>query len=65
MKNIIDIFKMEEIPPEKRASIIIKLGRAINHTYASNLTEAVVFELVSILDPENEILDLDCYKNAR
>lgn len=65
MQNIIEIFKMEEIPKKKRAMIIIKLGRAINHTYASNLTEAVVFELVSILDPDNEILSLDSYKNAK
>lgn len=65
MKDLIAVFKMKEIEPKTRARLIIKLGRAINHEYAMNLTEAVVFELVSILDPENEILKMDHYKNAQ
>lgn len=56
MKSIIDVFAMDEIKPETRAKVIIKLGRAINDQYAMNITEPLVFELVSILDPENDIL---------
>lgn len=56
MKSIIDVFRMEEVSKETRAKIIIKLGRAINGQYAMNITEGLVFELVSILDPNNEIL---------
>ena len=56
MKSIIDVFRMEEVSKETRAKIIIKLGRAINDQYAMNITEGLVFELVSILDPNNEIL---------
>lgn len=65
MKDIIEIFKMNEIDPKTRARLIIKLGNAINHEYGMNLTEAVVYELVLMLDPENEILSLDNYKNAK
>ncbi len=56
MKSIIDVFRMEEVSKETRAKIIIKLGRAINDQYAMNITEGLVFELVSILDPDNSIL---------
>lgn len=65
MKEIIDIFRMTEIDPKTRARIIIKLGRVINAQMAMNITEPVVYELVKILDPENEILKLDHYKNAK
>ena len=56
MKEIIDVFRMNEISPKTRAIIIIKLGQAINDEHSSNITEAIVHELVSILDPENPIL---------
>lgn len=61
MKAIIDVFRMEEVSKETRAKIIIKLGRAINDEYAMNITEGLVFELVSILDPNNEILTDEHY----
>ena len=61
MKAIIDAFRMEEVSKETRAKIIIKLGRAINDEYAMNITEGLVFELVSILDPDNEILTDEHY----
>lgn len=61
MKAIIDVFRMEEVSKETRAKIIIKLGRAINDQYAMNITEGLVFELVSILDPNNEILSDEHY----
>lgn len=64
MKDLIEVFKMTEISKQKRASLIIKLGIAINCEYQSSITEAVVFELVSILDPENEILTQERYLNA-
>ena len=59
MKAIIDVFKMDEISPKKRASVLIKLGNAINYEYSANVTEPLIFELVSILDPSNPILKDD------
>jgi len=56
MKELIDIFRMKELEPKTRAKIIIKLGTAINNMYERNITEPLVFELVSILDPDNAIL---------
>lgn len=57
MKDLIDVFKMEEISKETRAKIIIKLGHAINGQYGANLTEPIVYELVKLLDPANPILE--------
>lgn len=56
MKEIIDIFRMEEVSPKTRANIIIALGRAINDGMSMNITESLVYELVKLLDPENPIL---------
>ena len=56
MKELIEVFRMTEISPDTRAKLIIKIGTAINHQYASNITEPIVFELVTMLDPQNEIL---------
>lgn len=53
---LIDVFRMEEIQKKTRAKLIIKLGTAINDSFGMNLTEPLVYELVEILDPENEIL---------
>lgn len=61
MKELIEIFRMEEIKKETRARLIIKLGRGINDQMGTNLTEAVVYELVSILEPTNKILQEDHY----
>ena len=65
MKDLIEVFRMTEIDSKVRARIIIKLGSAINHEYASNITEPLVFELVSILDSENPILKEDHYRLAK
>lgn len=62
MKDLIEVFNMEQIPATKRAAIIIKLGTAINYQYAANVTEPIVFELVSLLDPENPILKEKSYR---
>jgi hypothetical protein len=56
MQAIIDIFRMNEVSAKARARIIISLWRAINHENWMNITEELVFELVSVLDPENPIL---------
>lgn len=56
---------MEEVSKETRAKIIIKLGHAINYHYGANITEGIVFELVSILDPENPILNDERYSKAK
>jgi hypothetical protein len=57
MKELIEVFRMVEIEPKTRARIIIKLGRAINDKMGMNLTEPLVYELVNLLDPENENLE--------
>lgn len=61
MKSIIEVFRMDEISKKTRAMIIIKLGQAINYQYSANVTESLIFELVSILDPENKILKEEHY----
>ena len=57
MKALIDVFRMDEIAPKTRARIIIKLGVAINMQHGGSITAALVFELVTILDPGNEIFE--------
>lgn len=54
MQALIEVFRMEELKPKTRASIIIKLGIAINDQYTMNITEPLVYELVKQLDPDNE-----------
>lgn len=58
---LIDVFRMTELNPKTRSKIIIKLGQAINDSFCMNLTELIVYELVSILDPENDILKSEHY----
>ena len=65
MKDLIEVFRMSEISKETRARMIIKMGNMINMQYGSNLTEGIVFELVSILVPDHEILSMEHYKTAR
>lgn len=62
MNSIIEVFRMTELKPQTRAKIIIKLGILINNQHGSNVTEPIVVELVSLLDPENEILKDEYYK---
>lgn len=61
MREIIDVFRMDEIAPKIRAKIIIKLGKAINDTMGMNITEPLVYELIKILDSENDILNDEYY----
>lgn len=61
MKELIEVFRMNEIAAKTRARIIIKLGIAINDQQGRNITEPIVYELVQILDPENEILKKEHY----
>lgn len=53
MKELIEVFRMDEVSKAVRVNIIIKLGEIINHQYASNITEPLVFELVNLLDPKH------------
>lgn len=55
MNELINVFRMNEIKPETRASIIIKLGQAINAEHGMNLTEPLVYELVMQLCPDHKI----------
>lgn len=61
MKELIEVFRMNELSAETRIELLKKLGSAINNEHATNLTEPVVYELVKILDPENELLKDEHY----
>jgi len=61
MNNLIEVFRMEELPKKVRAKVIIKLGRGINNQLGMNATEEIVYELVKILEPENPILSDEHY----
>lgn len=61
ISSIIEVFRMSEIKQETRAKIIIKLGGAINDEFGMNITEPLVYELVSLLDPSNKILKEEHY----
>ena len=49
MKELIDVFRMEELLPETRIKVMRKLGVAINHRLGGNFTEDLVAELEGIL----------------
>ena len=57
MHDLIEVFRMSELSGVIRARVIIKLGKAINDTYAMNITEPLVYELVKLLDHTNPILE--------
>ena len=59
--QLITVFRMEEIDKKIRANIIIQLGIAMNNVMGMNFTEAIVYELVKVLDPENRILTDEFY----
>jgi len=65
MKDLIDVFRMAELNKKTRSRIIIKIGDAINATYGMNITEDVVFELVSILEPDNEVIKQERYQRTK
>lgn len=52
---------MSELCIETRIKIIIELGIAINNQLCGNFTEALVYELVLALDPENPIKENQHY----
>jgi len=62
MNDLMAVFNME-ISAEARIRILKKLGRLINHQYGSNVTEEIIVELVLQLDPNNDILNDEHYKN--
>ena len=53
MESIISVFRMTELSAETRALILIKLGGCINYSFASNVTEPLVIELIKALGMEN------------
>ncbi len=61
MKDLIEVFRMTELPVETRINIIIKLGNAVNHEYSMNLTEPIVLELVKALDSNHSITKNEHY----
>lgn len=62
MNDLITVFRMEELTVATRIAIIKQLGGIINHQFASNLTEKIVVELVTALDPSNPIREDEHYK---
>lgn len=62
MNDLIAVFRMKELSVVTRIKIIKKLGSAINSQYGSNLTEALVYELVIALDPLDEIKDSEHFR---
>lgn len=62
MKELIEVFRMNEVNPKTRAIIIIKLGIAINQEHGMNITEPLVYELVKQLDPDNEEIKSEHYQ---
>lgn len=56
MKEIIEVFRMEEVSKEARCKIIAELGELINYKYGANLTEVLVYELIYQLCPNHQIL---------
>jgi len=57
MKELIEVFRMDEVSKETRAKIIIQLGNCINEEHGANVTEPLVYELVMQLDPTNKIIN--------
>ena len=55
MKELLEIFKMEEVSVAARIRLLKKFGRKINDENSANLTEEVVYELVLLLDPDDPI----------
>lgn len=62
MKELIDVFRMNEISIDTRCRIIIELGHAVNAEFGMNITEPLVYELVKQLDPNNKEVESDHYK---
>ena len=61
MKELIEVFRMNEISVASRCRIIIQLGHAINAQFSMNITEPIVYELVKQLDPENKDVEVEHY----
>jgi hypothetical protein len=57
MKELMEIFRANEIDKKTRARIIIKMGKALNHQITMNWTQPIVYELVKQLDPDNKIFE--------
>jgi len=62
MKELIEVFRMNEVSISVRCRIIIKLGHAINAEHGMNITEPLVYELVKLLDPDNKYVETEHYK---
>lgn len=55
ISSLIAVYRMDELKPETRVRVIKKLGEAINYSFAANITEPIVAELVELLTKSNEI----------
>ena len=62
MKELIEVFRMNEVNIGVRCRIIIQLGHAINAEHGMNITEPLVYELVKQLDADNKDVETEHYK---
>lgn len=65
MKELIEVFRMNEVSIGVRCRIIIQLGLAINDEHRMNITEPLVYELVKQLDPDNKDVETEHYTRKR
>ena len=61
MKELIEVFRMNEVSITVRCRILIKLGHLINAEFGMNITEPIVYELVKQLDPNNKEVESPHY----
>jgi hypothetical protein len=54
MKELLDVYRMNEIDPQTRIRILRKMGNLINAQYGANVTEEIVEELVALLTPRDQ-----------
>jgi len=57
MKEIIDVWKMVDIPSKTRINILIQLWRIINMKYSANITEELLYFIIQDLDKNHPSLE--------
>ena len=53
MKELLEIFNMDELKVETRKRLLKKMGEIINYKYAANICEPIIEELTNILESKN------------
>lgn len=55
ISDLFEIYRATEIHPKTRIRLLKKMGQAINYSYGANVCEPIVYELVLLLDPGDDI----------